>query len=322
MNETLNLPPHDLPFDPTYGYTLETLLEVPTPPVPDDFEAFWRRTYEEARALPLNLTHRESPLSTDEVEVREVEFDSLGGMRIGGWFTRPRHEKVQRGEVFGHGYGGMPAPGVEVGNPPAARLLPCARGFHRSATPRMPGTAARHVLHGIEHRDTYSHRGCAADLWAAASALIELAPETAERLHLEAGSFGGGIGALALPWDERFVRAHLRVPSFGNHPLRVTLPCTGSGEAVRLLYKRRPQVLDVLRYFDSATAATFIRIPVHVCCALFDPAVPPPGQFAVYNAMTCEKQLMVRTAGHFTYPDAEMEDQQRLAEVAAWFSVE
>ena len=54
----------------------------------------------------------------------------------------------------------------------------------------------------------------------------------ARRLDYMGISFGGGIGALALPWDERFHRAHLNVPSFGHHPLRLTLPepdTTGSG---------------------------------------------------------------------------------------------
>jgi cephalosporin-C deacetylase len=29
---------------------------------------------------------------------------------------------------------------------------------------------------------------------------------------------------MALPWDDRFQRAYLEVPSFGNHPLRVQMP--------------------------------------------------------------------------------------------------
>lgn len=314
------LPPHHYPFDPTYGYSLDTLLEVPAPPGPDDFEAFWRDTYDQARALPLNLAHRESTLSTEDVEVREVEFDAFGGVRLGGWFTRPRQAVITRGLVVGHGYGGREAPEVGVGEPPAAMLFPCARGFHRSAVEGIPDTGGRHVLHGIEHRDTYIHRGCAADLWAAASALIELAPGVADRLHYRGGSYGGGIGALALPWDDRFAAAHLEVPSFGNHPLRVTLPCTGSGEAVRLMHQRRPGVLDVLQYFDAATAARYLRTRTHFGCALFDPAVPPPGQFAVYNGAACKKRLFVRSAGHFEYPEQAAESARMEAELVEWFS--
>ena len=73
-------------------------------------------------------------------------------------------------------------------------------------------------------------------------------------------SFGGGVGALALPWDDRFGAAHLNLPSFGHYPLRLTMPCIGSGEAVRRYHAEHPDVLDVLRYFDAATAATRIEI--------------------------------------------------------------
>lgn len=49
------------------------------------------------------------------------------------------------------------------------------------------------------------------------------------------------------------------------------------------------------------TAARWIRVPVLVAGALFDPAVPPPGQFAVYNALGGPKELHVLTAGHFEH---------------------
>jgi cephalosporin-C deacetylase len=64
-----------------------------------------------------------------------------------------------------------------------------------------------------------------------------------------------------------------------------------------------------LQYFDSATAAAHTHIPVIVGAALFDPAVPPPGQFAVFNCLAGEKKLLVRQAAHFDWPAAAAEDQ-------------
>jgi cephalosporin-C deacetylase len=254
--------------------------------------------------------------------VFEVEYDSLDHVRIGGWILVPRKQKFSRGIVFGHGYGGREAPetGWFVG-PPAAGIFPCARGFNRSAHPDIPAHSHEHVLHGIESRQTYSHRGCVADVWLAASALVELFPECASCLDYIGGSFGGGIGAMKLPWDDRFRRAFLDVPSFGNHPLRVTLPCTGSGEAVRQRYLSDPAgVMNVLRYFDAATHARHIRIPTMVGCALFDPSVPPPGQFAVYNALNEPKRLFVREAAHFEWPGAADEDRRLQALLHEWFT--
>src|SRR5690606_440225 len=96
--------------------------------------------------------------------------------------------------------------------------------------PDLPDEGAAHVLAGIDDRETYVHGGCVADVWCAVSALVELVPGVPLPVGYLGGSFGGGIGALAAPWDERIGAVALTVPSFGHHPLRLTLPCTGSGE--------------------------------------------------------------------------------------------
>jgi cephalosporin-C deacetylase len=307
---------HLLPFDPTYGYDLAGLLKVPAPPGPDDFAAFWSQTFAETMAIPLALERRQIKSPLPDFDVYEIEFNSLGGVRIGGWLTVPNRVPVEHGIVMGHGYGGRTSPAFERG---AAAFSPCARGFHRSARPDLPDNAFRHVVHGIQSPESYLHRGCAADLWSAASALLELYPEVNSRLHYSGCSFGGGIGALALPWDGRFRKAFLEVPSFGNHPLRVQLKCTGSGEAVRRLYRKHPEVLEVLAYFDAATAARFIKIPVFVAAALFDPAVPPPGQFAVYNGLAGPKELFVRQCGHFPSSSEERETRELEARLERWW---
>ncbi|PBO17979.1 acetylxylan esterase, partial [Streptomyces albidoflavus] len=250
------------------------------------------------------------------VRVCRVSFSSVGGVRLGGWLVLPVDGPAEHGFVVGHGYGGRDAPGPDLPLPlpRSAALLPCVRGMgERSRLPGVPSVADAHVLHGISSRDTYVIGACVADLWCAASALLELVPglsrhPSGPRLGYLGESFGGGLGALALPWDDRFAAARLTVPTFGNHPLRLTLPCAGSGESVRRHHRDHPHATEVLSYFDAATAATFVRVPTLVAAALFDPAVPPPGQFAVHNALPdALRTLRVLSAGHFDHPGAEEE---------------
>ena len=316
--------PHErFPFDPTYGHRLDALLRIEPPDTePPDFADFWRGTYAAARAVDpapqLGGGWRE-PGHT----VREISFDALGDggvgtRRIGGWLTVP-HEPPRYGIVWGHGYDGRPCPDLPPPGPPAAVLFPCARGFDRSAAPDLPNNSAAHVVHGIDSRDTYLHRGCCADLWAAATVLLDLVPDIAGRLAYYGSSFGGGIGALAVPWDNRFRRCVLDIPSFGHHPLRLQSPCFGSGEAVRQHHAVHPDVVDVLRYYDAATAATHMRCPTLVTPAIFDPAVPPPGQFAVYNALRCAKRAVCRDWAHVDWPhpaEASLLD----AETGSWLA--
>jgi cephalosporin-C deacetylase len=307
---------HPFPFDPTYGYDEARLLTVPAPDGPADFAEFWQGTFVEARAVPLQIERRRIPSPRANFDVFEIEFTGIGGFRVGGWLTVPNDEPVVHGLVLGHGYGGRSEPDFEPG---AVTLMPCARGFDRSARADLPSDAPHHVIRGIASRETYLIRACVADLWSAASALLELYPNLQGRLHYSGTSFGGGLGALALPWDDRFAKAFFAVPTFGNHPLRLTLPGIGSGEALRVYHRRHPEVVEVLAYFDAATAARHLKNPTFAACALFDPAVPPPGQFAVYNALAGPKSLFVAPYGHFEYPGLAETDREVERRRLAWW---
>ena len=295
---------HDFDFDPTYGYDLAALMAV-TPPEdpPADLEAFWRGTYDQAMAVPPRPSLREILSPDHEHRLYEIDLDAWGPRRIGGWLAEPIDQAPRMGVVLTHGYGGRTEPDeIPTFGAPTTLLMLCLRGFNRSASEDLPDTAARHVLHGIDRRETYLHRGCAADVWAGVSALLELRPQLAGHIGYSGGSFGGGIGALAVPWDPRIRRAMLHIPSFGHHPIRLGLPCRGSGEAVRQYHRRHPEVIDVLRYYDAANTAAYLAVPTRVSAAMFDPAVPPPGQFAIYHALRCPKELMVLDYAHFEPP--------------------
>lgn len=67
--------------------------------------------------------------------------------------------------------------------------------------------------------------------------------------------------------------------------------------------RRHVHVVETLAYYDAAVAARYIRQPMHLAAARFDPAVAPPGQFAVYNGLPGPKELFVLNAGHFEHPE-------------------
>jgi cephalosporin-C deacetylase len=190
---------HGFSFDPTHGCDLAALLRVGPAPEPPGFAAFWRDTFAQAQAVPLALEITPSARALKNFDVFDVRFASFEGVRIHGWLTKPKTGPISRGFVIGHGYGGREGPDPWLPARQAAAIFPCARGLSLSRMPGVPGVAAGHVLAGIGSRETYIHRGCAADVWAAASALLAAVPACAGRLDYLGGSFGGGIGALALP---------------------------------------------------------------------------------------------------------------------------
>lgn len=313
--------PHDYAFDPACQMDLAQLLVIDSPLPPGDFAEFWRKRYTAALTLSPRPYIKLADWQRPQHLVYDLSFVSTDEVRIGGWLLVPKDIQVRRGIVFGHGYGGCELPEEILAVDEAVLLFPCFRGIDRSPMAGVSPDPKDHVLHNIQDRQRYILGGCVEDLWLAVSALLELFPEVAGQVAYSGVSFGGGIGALALPWDERVGRVHLQVPTFGHQALRMTLPSIGSGEAIRVFQRCRDfHVMDTLAYYDAASAARHLRVPVLVAAALFDPVVPPPGQFAIFNAIPVPlRRLFVLQAGHFEYVDQPQELRQMYQEVASFF---
>lgn len=312
--------PHNYPFDPSYGYSLDTLLQVEPPPEPEGFEAFWRLRHQRALAVEPQIALTPSAYVRAGFRVWDMAYRSTDDFPIHGWLLEPDGKGADYGFVVGHGYGGINAPDFALPCPRAAYLVPCFRGLCRSSRPPISTDPYWHVLHDIHLRDRYILGGCVEDVWTGVSALLQHLPGLTGKLGYMGISFGGGVGAFALAWDRRLVRGHLNVPSFGHQPLRLKLPTTGSAMAVQAFARTHDHVIETLAYYDAAVAARHIRQPMHVAAALFDPVVAPPGQFAIFNALTGDKRLFVLDAGHFDTPQRAPQEAALLAELGAFFN--
>ncbi len=287
-------------------YSLQELFTPPPVLVePADFDDFWTATFEEFGTGPVAWEVTDDLEATPDHRIQRIVYSSSTGEQVVAWLATP-HGAVTHGIVIGHGYGGRTEPDLDYLTPSTAAIYPVAPGQEVNEPGILPALPARNVLAGIADRSTYAHRYSVADLWRAASVLIDAVPDAADALDYIGSSFGGGIGALALPWDPRFRRASLEVPSFGHYPIRLSRRCTGSGESLRQYLRTHPEVRPVLDYFDSAIAAKRIRIPVHVGAAVMDPSVDPRGQFAVFHALGGAKRLTVRGSGHSEGPVEEL----------------
>jgi cephalosporin-C deacetylase len=303
---------HPYDFDPTYGLGLDALRAMRPPPAPPDFDQVWRARYARAQAVDPRPQLRLSGARHADWLVHDITYTSTDEFRIGGWLLLPRDGRVTRGLVVGHGYGGRDEPDFDIPVRETAVLFPCFRGLSRSRRPPISSDPAWHVLHDIDKPERYILGGCVEDVWLAVSVLTALYPALDGRIGYSGSSFGGGIGALATAFDARIDRSHLVVPTFSNMPVWLSLPTVGSGQSVQAYRKTHRDVLRTLSLFDAATAATRIRVPMLVAVARFDPAVAPPCQFSVANALppSNHHEIVVLDAGHYDYPG--MEEQHAL----------
>ena len=287
---------HNFEFDPANGKTQAELLAIKPGVPPEGFEEFWRAHYAEVTARKIDYTVEAelwSPRSDEKIyRVRVRNYD---GVEFVMFVARP--ENSCGGLVVGQGYGNPGTPYLSLYNLTTA--FACVRGLGFSQCKDIPWQCSDHVLHGIGDKFTYILYGVIADQWMTASVLLDMFPDTASNLNYTGGSMGGGMGALLLPWDNRFKSAYLNVPTFGAE-IRFDYQSVGSGEACRKYIAEHPEAREVLAWFDASAAACHIKIPVCVAPALFDPCVAPVGQFSVANAVADEyKTLFIRDVGHF-----------------------
>lgn len=312
---------HDYPYDPTYGYDLDDLLSIEAPSEPEGFETFWTQRYERALNHAPKPELKDSGKTLGKFKLYSLVYSTTDGYTLAGWALLPIADEIRRGFVVGHGYGGRDAPDPHLPFDDAALLFPCSRGISLSKQPDLPSEPDLHVVHQIHDPDRYLIGGCVDDLWIAVTALLKLFPETQSNVNLLGISFSGGINSLAAPWDKRIHRVHSNVPTFGHQPLRMKLATAGSGHGVQKFERLHPGVAErTLSLFDAANSARHMKVPTHLACARFDPAVAPPGQFAIYNALPKSlRQLFTLTAGHHEYPEQNVEDTLLLRELCAFF---
>jgi len=315
---------HSFPFDPRYGHSETDLRRVEAPDTaPADFDAFWLGLSAESRKVAMDLDVEEVASPWPGQRLFKCFYTVWPDYRAGAWLLRPDTGTVpQLGVVVGHGYGGREAAEPGRGGGDRTVLFPVAPGFHISPDARLPhNDSMRHVVHGIESPHDYILASCAAGLWRAADVLEEITGGPLPRLHYIGWSFGGGMGALMLPWEPRYTSAELGQVTFANHPFRLRNDCVGSGAAVRKRWLEQPEIEETLRYYDAANSLRRLRIPTAFGCSLFDPAVPPPGQWSAANAHPGPKVVSAFPVGHFAegHPDQSQADAEHQRRVDGFF---
>lgn len=323
INSFVNALRHSYPFDPAYGHSLADLLLLSAPEPPVDFDAFWQVKRDRALSVRPQPELKEAGMLGQKAKVFDLRFGTTDGLSLGGWLVVPADEAPRRGLIWGHGYGGREGPFEAFPLSDAAVLFPCCRGISRSAQRPYSSDPNWHVLHDIDKPARYVLGSCVEDLWVATTVLLELFPSLLGHIGYLGTSFGGGIGALAAACETRWDRVSLDVPSFGDQARRLQLPTLGSGASVRQKAKTvgEKALLATLSYHDAAFAARKVRVPVLCSCALFDPCVAPPGQFAIYNALPESlRELFVRPAGHFEFPGQDVVERSLLRARRRFFS--
>ena len=267
---------------------------------PADFDAFWAANLEESRTTPLNPAMEPVPLrSTDEVETFEIHYDSIGGVRIAGWYCRPRESYIPGpypALMLVPGYISEPAVPKNWAKLGYAAFGVAPRGKLRSNRQYNPGYPGL-LVDNIVDRNTYSYRGFYIDAIRAIDFALSRPEVDGSRIGVHGGSQGGALtlvsaalrndvvtcGAAGAPYLTGFM---------DSASLTHSNPYEEINDYLREYPEREPQVRATTEYFDCINFAPMITCPMRVNVGLGDDVCPPETGFDLVKAMVnCDVEM-------------------------------
>lgn len=262
---------------------------------PGDFDRFWQATIGELAGIPINLTITPDPLrSNDRCAVDQVHFDSYGGVRIFGWYARPSQPGRYPGLLMLPGYSANSMPQRALAGEGFAVLALSVRGHNRSNGEYYPGFPGL-MTDGVERRETYGYRGIYMDCYRGLDVLKNLDSVDPARLGVTGGSQGGALTLLTAALRPEIKAAAADVPFLTAMRDAVGLTTSYPYGEIGDLLRQRPElattVWQTIAYYDIINFAPQITCPTLISLGLKDDICPPQTGYALYNALTCPKEL-------------------------------
>jgi cephalosporin-C deacetylase len=269
---------------------------------PADFAEFWQDVLREAESIPLNAAIIPDPLrTTPEVDVFEVHYDSLDGVRVAGWYCLPRQrDEPLPAQVFYPGYISEPTLPKAHAARGYATFGVAPRGKLRSNSQFNPGYPGL-LAHNIVDRHTYAYKGFYVDAWRAIDFLRSQPEVDGQRIGVRGSSQGGALTLLAAAVTDVAVAA-AGAPYLAGMidaiELTHTYPYQEINDFLRLHPEQRDAVAETLAYYDCINFADRITCPILVNIGLNDNVCPPETGFAVFDMIASQQKKLYPYAGH------------------------
>jgi cephalosporin-C deacetylase-like acetyl esterase len=277
----------------------------------DDFDQFWKQTLDELASVEPQYELTLKPeRATASHDVFEVSMRSLDGVRVGGWYERPKavgpHPALLR------------LPGYTEALWPTGTSDPLAvfslniRG-HGNSQKDINGKPANFWIRGLDDKHGYFYQGAYADCVRAVDFLASREEIDVSRIAVTGGSQGGGLSLVTAALDERIRLCAPDIPFLCDW---VRYFKTSSWPEMDAWIEAQPhrsweKTLRTMSYFDALNFTDRIRCPVFLGLGLQDDVCPPVTIFAVYNRLTAAKEYRIYPkAGHWVEAPHDKERRQ------------
>jgi cephalosporin-C deacetylase-like acetyl esterase len=276
------------------GYDPENIPS--SPDIIPDLSSFWGKALQDLSAVtPAYRVSLLPAFSSQEKNVYEVEMQSLGFVRIKGYYSVPKTKKKEKFPAIVEftGYGSDPEPlsGTDDG---FVRMVLSVRG---QGLNKADTTYGEFLLHGLDSLENYYYRGAYMDLIRGMDFVFSRPEVDTLRVAVTGGGQGGSFALAAAALDKRIKAAVFHgslLSDFANYFSIAHWPRS----LFSTYLEERPEmnmegVLGTLSYFDVKNLADRIQCPVLMGVGLQDSLSPARVNFSVYNRLRSLKEYVV-----------------------------
>ena len=308
------MPVFEMPLDELRTYTGRN-------PRPDDFEQYWGSAVEEMRSTDSQIELVPRTLSAQFAECFDLYFTGVRGARIHAKYLRPKKSEAPHPAVLlFHGYSGNSGDWSDKLNYVAqgfsVAALDCrGQGGESEDVGGVRGSTLRgHIIRGLaDDPQKLLFRDIFLDCAQLAGIVMDRPEVDEKRVGATGGSQGGALTLACAALEPRIARAAPMHPFLCDYQRVWEMDLTEAAyEEIKAYFRsfdprheREPELFTRLGYIDIQHLAPRIKAKVLMFVGLMDMICPPSTQFAAYNKISSEKDVVIYPDfGHESLPGA------------------
>ncbi|BBH19158.1 acetylxylan esterase [Paenibacillus baekrokdamisoli] len=299
---------------PTIDMTLDELRQYKgTNPCPVDLDSFWDESIQEMKSVHANVELVPSKFQVPSADCFDLYFTGVGGARIHAKYLRPKHASEPHPAVVNfHGYSLDSGDWIDklsyVSLGYSVLAMDCrGQGGKSEDSGSIKGgnTYFGHIIRGLDMGPKHLlFRQIFLDTAQLAGIAMELPEVDGTRVGAFGESQGGGLVLACAALEPRIKLAAPVFPFLSDYKRvwDMDLDVSAYQELRNYfrqfdpLHEREDEIFENLGYIDIQFLAKRIRGKVMMAVGLMDTVCPPSTQFAAYNKINAEKQVVI-------YPD-------------------
>ncbi len=287
---------------------------------PDDIEEYWERALAEMKAVDPKVELIPADFTSPYAECYDMYFTGVGGARIYAKFLKPKNIKKPCPAVLQfHGYTGSSGdwfdklPYVAAGYCVAALDCRGQGGKSEDIGGVKGNTHKGHIIRGLEEGpEKLLFRSIFLDTAQLADIVMNMDFVDETRVGCFGGSQGGALTIACASLEPRIKLAAPTFPFLCDYRRvwemdmddRAYIEIRDWFRRFDPRHEREDEFFHTLGYIDLQHLAHRIKAEVLMFTGLMDDICPPSTQFAAYNKMTCEKNMVIYPDfGHEGLPD-------------------